>query len=121
MFATTTAAYPGRPRRLMVAGSGGTLVIEQDRLVSLDVAGSPGETMHGQRPDGRASSPLVSDVDGHRAVLEDFIAAVQSGARPLCDGRDGRRSVAFVEALYRSSRTDSWIDVPRDTRGSEGD
>jgi predicted dehydrogenase len=46
----------------------------------------------------------VSDVRGHRRVIEDFVDAVRSGRAPLCDGRDGRRSVALVQAIYRAAR-----------------
>ena len=49
--------------------------------------------------------PVVSDIRGHRRVLENFVAAVNAGATLLCDGREGRRSVALVEAMYRSART----------------
>src|SRR5205807_470214 len=45
------------------------------------------------------------DATGHARVLENFIAAIRTGATPLCDGRDGRKSVALVEAMYRSART----------------
>jgi predicted dehydrogenase len=38
-------------------------------------------------------------------VLENFVAAVRTGTMPLCDGREGRKSVALVEAMYRSART----------------
>jgi predicted dehydrogenase len=48
---------------------------------------------------------VVSDVRGHRRVLENFVAAVRTGMMPLCDGREGRKSVALVEAMYRSART----------------
>jgi len=62
---------------------------------------------------------VVSDPRGHRCVLEDFIHAVRHGARPLCDGRDGRRSVELVEAIYRAAGSGDAVtlranaDVPR--------
>ena len=60
------------------------------------------------RPDANpvsvaASSPVVTDVSAHRAVLEDFIAAIARGVPPCCDGAQGRASVAVIEAIYRSS------------------
>ena len=39
----------------------------------------------------------------HRRVLEDFIGAVTNGRAPACDGREGRNSVAVIEAIYRSA------------------
>ena len=47
-----------------------------------------------------AHSPVVSDVAGHCRLLEDFADAVLAGGRPACDGAEGRRSVALVEAIY---------------------
>jgi predicted dehydrogenase len=48
---------------------------------------------------------VVSDVSAHRAVFEDFIAAIGRGVPPMCDGVQGRASVAVIEAIYRSSAT----------------
>ena len=35
--------------------------------------------------------------------LADFVAAIQQGRRPLVDGREGRKAVAIIEAIYRSA------------------
>jgi len=51
-----------------------------------------------------ASSPVVSDIRGHQAILEDFLKAIKENGKPLCDGREGRRSVALIEAMYRASK-----------------
>jgi predicted dehydrogenase len=128
----TTAAYPGYPRRVSVTGTAGSIVLEQDAVMAWDLkepsafpspgpgpdsgqhaAGSrqqttrdPRQAASRQLPTGEAaSSPLVSDVAPHRAVIEDFVAAIREGRPPRCDGRDARRSVAVVEAIYRSSRS----------------
>jgi UDP-N-acetyl-2-amino-2-deoxyglucuronate dehydrogenase len=37
-------------------------------------------------------------------VIEDFLRAIRDGSEPRCDGAEGRRSVALVEAMYRSAR-----------------
>jgi UDP-N-acetyl-2-amino-2-deoxyglucuronate dehydrogenase len=103
----TTAAYPGFPRRLEISGTEGTVVVESDRIVSADLKNPPPEPppQDAGNTNAAASSPIVSDVRGHRRVLEDFLRAVREGGTPLCDGRDGRRSVELVEAIYTSART----------------
>jgi len=78
----TTAASPGYPRRLEVTGTKGMIVHEEP-----------------------ARPPTVADATPHRRVLEDFIDAVKTNRRPACDGLEGRRSVAVIEAIYRSAQS----------------
>jgi UDP-N-acetyl-2-amino-2-deoxyglucuronate dehydrogenase len=102
----TTAAYPGYPRRLEVTGSEGTVILEHDRILKVDLRHAPAGVGADIAPDENesASSPVVSDVRGHQAVIEDFLRAVEQNGTPLCDGREGRRSVALVEAVYRAAQ-----------------
>ncbi len=103
----TTSVYPGYPRRLELTGSEGTLIIEQDRLLGADVRNPPEDLRHSGDADlnRSADSPVVNDVRGHQAVLEDFLHAIATNTNPRCDGREGRRSVALVEAIYAACRT----------------
>lgn len=78
----TTAAFPGFPRRLEVSGTKATVVHEEP-----------------------ARTAAVADATPHRRVFEDFIAAIRTGGTPACDAREGRRSVAVIEAIYRSARS----------------
>jgi UDP-N-acetyl-2-amino-2-deoxyglucuronate dehydrogenase len=105
----TTAAFPGYPRRMELTGTNGTVVVEGDRVVSVDLHSAPSEPPPVAEPPRNASSSsaTVSDVSGHRRVLEDFLSAIASGGTPKCDGREGRRSVALVEAIYESARSDA--------------
>ncbi len=101
-----TSAFPGFPRRVELTGSEGSVIVEHDRVVAVQLR-TPHEPPPQDEGSGNASatSPVVSDVRGHARVLKDFVAALRSGAAPVCDGREGRRSVAMAEALYRSART----------------
>jgi predicted dehydrogenase len=109
----TTAAYPGYKRRVEFTGSEGTLVLEHDRLVAADVKQAGDDLIADGALDQNlsASSPVVSDVRGHQRILEDFIEAIRTGREPTCSGREGRRSVALVEAIYTSQKTGDWTDV----------
>src|SRR5205814_1385150 len=78
----STAAFPGFPRRVEVTGTKGTLVHELE-----------------------ARPAAVADATPHRRVFEDFIDAIKNDRAPACDGREGRRSVALIEAIYRSAKT----------------
>ena len=102
-----TSAYPGYARRLELTGSEGTVVVEGDRIIAADLRQSiDGLSLKGGEVlPANATSPVVSDVSGHRRLLEDFIQAIQTNGKPRCDGREGRRSLALIEAIYESSRS----------------
>ena len=51
----------------------------------------------------------MSDFRGHQAVLEDFLAAIQQNRAPACDGIEGRRSIAFIEAIYGAAEISNRI------------
>ena len=104
----TTSLYPGYPRRLEVTGSRGTLVLEDDKLVRVDVqssASAPAAAAPAAAPPENASSPVVSDASAHQRVIADFVRAIQNNTIPSCDGREGRRSVQLVEAIYAAARS----------------
>lgn len=105
-----TSIYPGYARRLELTGSNGTLILENDRLSAIDLqdgAESQGETGDASSAD----SPVVADASAHRRVIEDFVEAIRSGRPPACDAREGRKSVALIQAIYQSAREGRAIEI----------
>jgi predicted dehydrogenase len=109
----TTAAYPGLPRRIELTGSQGTVVVEGDRVMTWALQHPPAvdPPRHAGTTNASASSPVVSDVTGHQRVLEDFVTAVRDRRPPRCDGAEGRRSVALIEAIYQSAESNTPMAV----------
>jgi len=125
----TTVAYPGFPVRIDIYGTDGSAVIEGDRLRSLVLKN--GESYEGEaaavhavsvarggtasvkneaaaRLDDKTTAsadPGAVWGDAHRAQIEDFLAAVRDDRRPLIDGREGRRPLEIIQAVYQSART----------------
>src|ERR1700686_181900 len=102
----TTAAYPGYPRRLEITGTEGTVILEHDRIIAADLRNPPQDLAGIVTGDSNqsASSAAVTDISGHKAILEDFLYAIANNTQPICNGREGRRSLALVEAIYNSAR-----------------
>lgn len=101
-----TSVFPGYARRLEVTGSQGTIALEDDRLASVELkTGAPAVDLAPAAGTAAAVTATVADATPHKRVLEDFIRAIQSGGQPACDGREGRRSVELVQAIYTSART----------------
>jgi predicted dehydrogenase len=101
----TTAAFPGYPRRVEISGTEGTVIVEGDHLAAADLR-SPvsGLVTAGDGGAAGASTAVVSDAAPHRRMIEDFARAIVAGGPPACDGREGLRSLAVVEAVYASAR-----------------
>lgn len=106
VFHATTAAYPGYPRRVEISGTEGTVVLEHDRIIAADLRNAPteGATFAARDENQSGSSAVVSDFRGHQAVIEDFLCAIRENRAPACDGQEGLRSLALVEAIYRAAR-----------------
>jgi predicted dehydrogenase len=102
----TTAAYPGYPRRVEISGTEGTVILEHDRIVAVNLRSAPTVLESAALDENQsASSAAVTDFRGHQAVLEDFLQAIQQNRAPACDGPEGRRSLALIEAIYRAAKT----------------
>jgi predicted dehydrogenase len=108
-----TSAYPGFSRRIEMTFAQGTIVIENDRIRSVNLI-TPVDELSAAPPAGadeRATSPVISDTRGHRSIIQDFIGAIETDGVPLCDGREARRSVQLVEAIYESSGSGRAVQV----------
>jgi predicted dehydrogenase len=109
VFQASTAVFPGYARRVELTGSNGTATLEHDNLSGIDLKEPdarfpPPVAATGSGAAVNAASPVVGDATPHRRILEDFINAIRISGRPVCDGVEGRRSVAVVEAIYASAR-----------------
>ena len=100
----TTSVFPGYARRVELTGAEGTLILEGDRLVAADLRNAVDVRTASPTDLESTASPVVSDCTPHQRVFEDFIHAIETNGTPACDAREGRHSVAIVEAIYRSAR-----------------
>lgn len=58
-----------------------------------------------------ASLPGLA-LEGHPAQIEDVLVAVQQGRAPLVDGREGRKAVELITAMYKSSTEACEVALP---------
>jgi UDP-N-acetyl-2-amino-2-deoxyglucuronate dehydrogenase len=105
----TTAAWPGWARRIELCGEHGSIVLEDDRIVRWDFARPEpaDEKIRSAPPENAlgsgAASPGGISLEGHVRQYQDLGAALREN-RPLAiDGREGRKAVALVHALYQSA------------------
>ena len=107
VYQAATSVYPGYPRRVEISGANGSVIVEQNRVIAADLRSGmfPGLGAAAQDANPSASSPVVSDIRGHQSAIEDFLAAIRENRAPRCDGREARRSIAVIEAIYRAART----------------
>ncbi|HMG32401.1 MAG TPA: Gfo/Idh/MocA family oxidoreductase [Blastocatellia bacterium] len=111
----STCVYPGFARRLELTWTEGTVVVENDRIESSRLRNRADAIAAEPQQDERASSHVVSDTRGHRAVIEDFLISIRDDRVPLCDGSDARRSLQVVEGIYQSSRTGERVVLSAET------
>jgi UDP-N-acetyl-2-amino-2-deoxyglucuronate dehydrogenase len=108
----TTSVHPGLPKTIAVHGDRGTVVIEQDDVLRWDFAGESKDDEAIRRrfaqktgASGGSSNPAAISHQGHARQLQDFAEAIRAGRKPLVDGREGRKAVAIIEAIYQSAKT----------------
>lgn len=115
----TTAAYPGALKRVEIHGSEGSAVLEEEDLKTWAFAKPTArdkallERMAGKtQTGGGAADPAAIGHHGHTAMFKDVLKAIGSGARPLIDGAEGRRSVEVILAIYKAALTGRSVALP---------
>jgi len=111
-IACTTSMWPGHFRTITLAGSDGTATLADGNLLVWDFKDQRSEDARlmerlGGLPGSGvgASDPAAGvDADGHRAVFERFTEALENGMAPDIDGRESRKAVEIILAIYESAR-----------------
>ena len=98
----TTAAYPGFPERIALNFSRGSATLESGEL-------------HAERMDGRkfaagrketsgsGANIMAFDHQPHRAVLQDFVAAIRNNTEPAITGRSALQVHRLIAAIMESA------------------
>ncbi len=114
-----TSAYPGLLKRTEIHGDRGSARVEQDDITLWEFqekVPSDNEVfaaMAGQSGfKAGASDPRGITHIGHRDQLIDFLDAIDQGREPAVDGREGRKSVEIIRAIYRSSSSGQAVGLP---------
>jgi predicted dehydrogenase len=106
----TTAAWPGWSRRIELCGEFGSVCLEDDTIVRWDfVKPEPGDDVIRNMPRDNALGsgagvPGGISLAGHLRQIGDLVAAVRDNRPPAIDGREGRKAVALVHAIYESAK-----------------
>ena len=109
-----TALYPGYPERLEIFGEKGSVLMEGGKIAQWNVQGAPApEWMSNEKVASGAADPTNIGHYNHKAVISDMVMAIQQDRSPMVDGSEGRKSVALITALYRSSKTDKQINIEK--------
>lgn len=105
----SAASWPGWSRRIEICGEHGSVSLEDDHIARLDFAqAEPGdEAIRNSKLDSTlgsdAGAPNANSFAGHQRQIQDLIDALKENRPTMIDGREGRRAVALVNAIYASA------------------
>ena len=120
---SSTAVYPGFSQRLEITGTGGTVVVEDGRIVRRALrAGPPGPGEPGEPggPDRQAAAPAADaaahpggiDPASHAAQIADLLRAIEQGRQPSVTAESARDTLEIVCAVYGSARDGRTVVIP---------
>lgn len=108
----TTSVAPGFKRRLEISGERGTIVLDGDEISLWSIEGeTDDEKAAGEQITDGSANPAAISNEGHRRQIADMIDAVREDREPVVSGREGRRSLALVEAIYRAANEESPVQL----------
>ena len=98
----TTVAYPGFPERIELACERATAVLAAEDLEvhykdgrELSESGAPSKS--------GGADPMAFSNDAHRALIGDFLDAIEERRDPLVSGREALKVQRLIEALLRAA------------------
>ena len=107
----STAAYPGFLKRIEICGSDGSAIIEEESLKFWQFreerpedAGIRAKYSDFTSTGGGAGDPKAIGFHGHASEFADIMEALDTGREPAITGREAKKAVELIEAVYRSSR-----------------
>ena len=106
----STACAPGFPRRIELSGTGGSVILEDDRIIRWQFLEEMPEDEEirriyssGEGLQGGSSDPRAITCEGHRRQISDLAEAIRNGTPLFITPRDGERAVEVICSIYKSA------------------
>jgi UDP-N-acetyl-2-amino-2-deoxyglucuronate dehydrogenase len=101
----TTCAYPGFPERIETTGETATAVLAGTRLDIYHHDGRVTEVAPDSSAGGTGADPMAFPHDYHRALLTDFLDALDQGREPAINGEEALKVHRLIDAMLAASAT----------------
>jgi UDP-N-acetyl-2-amino-2-deoxyglucuronate dehydrogenase len=107
----TTVAYPGFPERIELAGRDATAILAAE---TLEVFWKDGRHLREEGPPSHSggADPMAFPHDAHKALIGDFLDAIDEGREPAVSGREALAVQYLIAALLRSAAEGRPIALP---------
>jgi UDP-N-acetyl-2-amino-2-deoxyglucuronate dehydrogenase len=113
LIQATTNAIPGYPERIEIYGSQGSAIYHKGKgQLEWHFLDTSKDHLDQVEASTGAANPMDISAVAHTAQFKDFAEAVRSQCTPQVSAKDGRLSIELVEAIYRSSREKTSINLP---------
>jgi UDP-N-acetyl-2-amino-2-deoxyglucuronate dehydrogenase len=99
----TTSAFPGHADAIDIIGTKGMARLEGTSLIAQFHDGAEERIDDAAAAGGAGADPMAFPHEHHRAVLADFLDAVETGRTPRVNGREALKVHRFIEAILRSA------------------
>jgi predicted dehydrogenase len=106
----TTVAFPGFPEKIELAFENGTAVLEAE---SLTVYYRDGRVLRHEGAESKSggADPMAFSHEAHKALIVDFLDAIEAGREPTVRGREALKVQTLIEALLQSSQSGHAVEI----------
>ncbi|MBS4195923.1 Gfo/Idh/MocA family protein [Lederbergia citri] len=119
LFITSTGETPGT-NRFEITGDRGKIVVEDNKLTFWKLLQSERQFNReyqggfGEPECWKIDIPVKGEGTHHLGILNNWVDAILNGIELLAPGEEGINSLAITNAVYLSSWTDNWVEMPID-------
>jgi UDP-N-acetyl-2-amino-2-deoxyglucuronate dehydrogenase len=108
----TSSAYPGFPERIEITGTTATAMLAGTRLQVFHHDGRVTDVAPDSTAGGTGADPMAFPHDYHRALLVDYLDALDEGREPAVNGEEALNVHRLIGALLAASATNGRAKVP---------
>lgn len=105
VISATTGAYPGFGERIEIVAEKGTAFILGTELKVAFHDGRVVEIARDPNEGGTGADPMAFAHDQHRAIIVDFLDAIDNKREPMISGQEALRVHRLIDALLQSAAT----------------
>jgi UDP-N-acetyl-2-amino-2-deoxyglucuronate dehydrogenase len=106
----TTVTYPGFPEKIELACEKGTAVLEAETLA---VYYRDGRVLRHEGAESKSggADPMAFSHDAHKALIVDFLDAIDQRREPTVSGREALNVQLLIEAMLQSSQSAQTVTI----------